>query len=57
MKLLLIIGRTKQNVLSLEDSWMGYSFCSVDKILNTLGQEKRPLYMEKESTAVKGDKV
>lgn len=37
MRLLLITGIIKQNVLSLEDSWMSYSFCSIDEILNTLG--------------------
>ena len=57
MRLLLITGIIQQNVMSLEDSWMSYSFCSIDKMLNILGQEKRPLSTEKETTAIKENKV
>lgn len=56
MRLLLITGKIKQNVLSLEDSWMSYFFCSIGKILNIVWQEKGPPSMEQESTAIKGDK-
>lgn len=36
---------------------MSCSFCSTDKILNTLGWEKGPLSTKKGNTDVKGGKV